>query len=581
MLIFVALSLIFSTRVIAKYLNLGNYYALLIGNQYYNHKSDWKDLKTPHADIDALAEILKDDFRFNVDIRKDLNRSEIIDLIEDYKAKLLPQDNFLIYYAGHGHLRKDGGYWIGVDGKKNSRGDWLKYTTISDLLDKNAGMKAKHVLVIADSCCYAGAAYREENDTIKKKEDESYYQWIDRLSQTRARIIISSGGEQPVVDHIGDSSSHSIFANELINRLRQIVKEKEVKIAYDLWRSIAPDVHHRTKRYIKNAQTPCYKKIPATGDLGGDFIFNPKSKQRIKVEETKTESKTLLSTRNNFLPKVKIETEWFEPSKINVLTDDLISNFGITKIDSIKEVANGRVKILPSGLIEFSPDDGFYGKTEFQYTVIDQSNNKIIGEAIIDVIRREKIILDENFINNEIGWPLRNDKRYYIDIKNGYLIFDNKTDKHIRAGDNKPRMSWWRTIIFIPKYENVNFIIESKIRKDSGDNERTYGIVWGFSNKTTDLLYFGINGNGGYDLHINTERDWWTGGSNENYSNAINKKNSYNIIKIKKSDKIYTFYINNQILGTASYKKVFGNGIGIGVEWGVKISVDSFRVTYF
>jgi hypothetical protein len=91
-------------------------------------------------------------------------------------------------------LRKDGGYWIGVNGKKDSRGDWLHYTTISDLLDKKAGMKAKHVLVIADSC-YAGAAYREYNDELKCESDESDAQWIERMVQSHARKILSWGGD--------------------------------------------------------------------------------------------------------------------------------------------------------------------------------------------------------------------------------------------------------------------------------------------------------------------------------------------------------------------------------------------------
>ena len=305
-LLLLLLGTVFSLNVIAKDLDFGNYHALLIGNQYYKHQKEWKNLSTPHADVDALAYVLKHDFGFNTRVEKDQNRGQIVDLLEDYKNKLSPRDNLLIYYAGHGHLRQDGGYWIGVEGKKNSRSDWIKYTTISDLLDKNAGMEAKHVLVIADSC-YAGAAYRNENFSIKREVDESEAQWIERMVQKRVRKILSSGGEQPVVDQLGNNR-HSVFANTLLDQLKQIAREKEIKLTYDLFSSIGPDVHHRTMRYLNDAQAPDYKKIPGTGDQGGDFVFKPLLSQGVWVEDEISALKSPLSTRDQSVYQGKPKT---------------------------------------------------------------------------------------------------------------------------------------------------------------------------------------------------------------------------------------------------------------------------------
>jgi hypothetical protein len=87
-------------------------------------------------------------------------------------------------------------------------------------------------------------------------------------------IFTTPGGDQPVLDRMGNDS-HSVFANMLLNRLTQIVEKREVKLTQDLFRSIAPEVHERTKRYLPDAQTPEYNTIPGTGDQGADFVFKP------------------------------------------------------------------------------------------------------------------------------------------------------------------------------------------------------------------------------------------------------------------------------------------------------------------
>ena len=60
--------------------------------------------------------------------------------------------------------------------KKESRGDWLHYKTISELLDYKMGMNARHVLIIADRC-YAGAAYRGVKLAVERKKKENRFIW--------------------------------------------------------------------------------------------------------------------------------------------------------------------------------------------------------------------------------------------------------------------------------------------------------------------------------------------------------------------------------------------------------------------
>jgi len=251
----------------AKTINFGRYHALLIANQNYKH---WDLLHTPRNDVNKLAAILKAKYGFDdVKILPDATRNQIIDRLEDYRVRLTNHDNLLIYYAGHGILRKDGGYWIGVDGQKNSRSRWLHYSTISDLIDSDNGMKAKHVLVIADSC-YAGAITRDEDVLSRKQSGESDQAWFLRMQTKRSRRALTSGGTEPVIDRAG-AATHSIFAQELIRRLESNSNILETSSLFDL---IKKDVHARALRIVGNdAQAPEYAPIPGTGDGGGGFLF--------------------------------------------------------------------------------------------------------------------------------------------------------------------------------------------------------------------------------------------------------------------------------------------------------------------
>jgi hypothetical protein len=252
----------------SKSIDFGRYHALLIANQNYTY---WDDLKTPYRDVKEIKNILKNRYGFHdVQVLKDATRDDIIDKLEEYSESLTSSDNLLIYYAGHGKLRKDGGYWVGVDANERSSSRWLHFRKISDLI---YNLQAKHVMVIADSC-YAGAMVRrDEEDLPKKKSNESEQAWFARMHKKPSRTALTSGGTEPVLDHAG-SSKYSIFAEELI---RQLKYNDEVLQADSLYDRIKSEVHARARRVVgSEAQAPEYDPIPGTGHTGGDFLFVPK-----------------------------------------------------------------------------------------------------------------------------------------------------------------------------------------------------------------------------------------------------------------------------------------------------------------
>ncbi|MCI5180321.1 MAG: caspase family protein, partial [Candidatus Electrothrix sp. AW3_4] len=257
-------------RSYAQSIDFGRYHALLIANKNYTY---WKRLKTPYNDVEELEKTLKNKYGFKVEILLDAKRDEIIDKLEELRRTLGGQDNLLIYYAGHGIMREDGGYWIGIDAKKKSRSKWLHVKTISGLISRNNKMKARHVLIIADSC-YAGTMTRgTKNDRTAKKGSEKEGQfWFKRMRDKYSRTALTSGGNEPVIDHVGNSR-HSIFADELIRCLKE---NNEALDTTSLYNQIKREVHARASRIADYAQAPEYADIPGTGDSRGDFIFVPK-----------------------------------------------------------------------------------------------------------------------------------------------------------------------------------------------------------------------------------------------------------------------------------------------------------------
>ncbi len=137
-------------------LNLGNYYALIIANQAYRHL---KRLETPARDAQTLAETLRKEYGFrNTQLLLDANGNTIVRALDDLRRSLTDRDNLLIYYAGHGYLDKeaDRGYWMPVDAEIDSTANWLSN---ADITDKVRAFRAKHVLVVSDSC-YSGSLVR-------------------------------------------------------------------------------------------------------------------------------------------------------------------------------------------------------------------------------------------------------------------------------------------------------------------------------------------------------------------------------------------------------------------------------------
>jgi len=242
---------------------LGDYYAIIIGNNNYQHYSS---LNTAVNDAEETAHILEKNYGFKTLLLKNATRFKILSTLNDLRRELKPQDNLLIYYAGHGEIdSKDGsGYWLPVDAKSETPENWISNSAISDILST---VKAKHIMVVADSC-YSGTLSATSIPRTNTNFSPSIHkEWVNIMATTPARMALTSGGVQPVIDNGG--GNHSIFAKAFLGAL---TNNKGLLEGYSLYTTILSEMR-KLSHELNIDQIPDYAPIKHAGHEAGEFFF--------------------------------------------------------------------------------------------------------------------------------------------------------------------------------------------------------------------------------------------------------------------------------------------------------------------
>ena len=244
---------------LAKFTTDEKYYALIIGNNNYQHL---EKLDAAENDAREIGKVLEEKYGFESTVLLSKNYADTADAIIKFTKNRKNKDNLLIYYAGHGELEKseNRGYWLPIDAGKEQDSKWLGNDSVKNWIRSS---KANNILLIVDSC-FSGSLMRggSEDKLVEKLTPKS----IIRLQSKKTRIVFTSGGEEPVVD--SDGGQHSYFADKLIKELRN---NNDVIVSLQLFQSVRQYV-------IDNAlgQTPEHSMIHGTGHDGGEFLFFPK-----------------------------------------------------------------------------------------------------------------------------------------------------------------------------------------------------------------------------------------------------------------------------------------------------------------
>ena len=140
------------------------------------------------------------------------------------------------------------GYWIPSDATRNDISNWISNPEIVSLLK---GIKAKHILLVADAC-FSGSIFITRKTFLNNdKSVEIAYSKISKKGMT-------SGAISTVPDK-------SVFVEFFLKRL----KENESK--YLLAEQLYLDFREAVTNNSEVDQRPLFEELE--GDEGGDFIF--------------------------------------------------------------------------------------------------------------------------------------------------------------------------------------------------------------------------------------------------------------------------------------------------------------------
>lgn len=252
----------------------GRKVALVIANDTYQSQA-FPALKTPIADAEAVAEVLRKTFGFvtRLDDGKaplelfltNATKAQIQQVLFDLRRRLTAEDQLLVYYAGHGESDPDlGAYWVPVDGLPKEDFTWLAADEITRELKR---MNALSVLIISDSC-YAGGLSRGSNDDAPAANGRD--KWLVKAARLKSRQLMASGGNEPVSDSGG--SGHSVFAKALLNAFSTM--PEQTFTAGELFEQKVKPAVISAATGLAEGQTPGYHRIGRAGDEpGSEFIF--------------------------------------------------------------------------------------------------------------------------------------------------------------------------------------------------------------------------------------------------------------------------------------------------------------------
>lgn len=245
-------------------LNSGDFYALLFGADDYVKLND---LSTPIQDARDLARTLRSKYGFDTTLIENPSRRDILGSLSEMRKLLGPEDNLLIYFAGHGVLDEalNMGFWQPVEAEPDTDLDWIPTDRITRSL---RGFRSSNIMVVADSC-YSAAIIR---GGVATKVSPNDLATLQGLIEKKTRVALTSGGLAPVADNatggknsvfasalntVLESASKPITATEIFSRVRGRVAAINASLGFD--------------------QAPEFSTLLQSGHEGGDFVFVPKN----------------------------------------------------------------------------------------------------------------------------------------------------------------------------------------------------------------------------------------------------------------------------------------------------------------
>lgn len=233
-------------------------YALLIGTDKYDN---WSDLVNPVYDVETISGILEENYNFDTEVLTNPEQQDFLVKIKEYsQKKYKPQDQLLIFIAGHGQFDEafGEGYIVTKGSLQNdeAKTTYIPHSVLRNIIDN---IPCEHILLVMD-VCFSGTF-----DPVIARSRASVYEDLDdaellvRKLSKKTRRYLTSGGKEYVSD--GVPGSHSPFAQRFIEILKSRGGEDRIITLQEIY-----PVMQRLKT------------LPRTGEFGqnekdSDFVF--------------------------------------------------------------------------------------------------------------------------------------------------------------------------------------------------------------------------------------------------------------------------------------------------------------------
>lgn len=128
-------------------------------------------------------------------------------------------------------------------------------------------MSVGQLMVVADSC-YSGTLTRNAIANLEAgRSTTDRIRLIQSMVEQRSRMVLTSGGLEPVLDSVG--GVHSVFATAL---LKVLEKNVGVLAGQEMFGLVLPNVVQAAEQ-ADFRQVPEYAPIKYAGHESGDFFF--------------------------------------------------------------------------------------------------------------------------------------------------------------------------------------------------------------------------------------------------------------------------------------------------------------------
>ncbi len=194
-------------------------YAILFTTNDYDN---WPDLVNPVNDGRMIADELKKNYGYKVEVVEGGTQSIILKKLREYaERKYKPLDQVFIFFAGHGQFDQTFGEGFVVT-KESQLNDEAKTTYLSHnrLRSIINNIPCEHILLAMD-VCFGGTfdqaiAHRGLDEEVYKEASQA--EMVTRKLTYKTRRYLTSGGKEYVPD--GRPGMNSPFARKFLEALR-------------------------------------------------------------------------------------------------------------------------------------------------------------------------------------------------------------------------------------------------------------------------------------------------------------------------------------------------------------------------